>query len=122
MWSGERTARAGGEYYRVAGIHPGPTPSPSLGIWLGAYGPRMLKLTGARADGWMPSLFSLGLDRLGDAVARVDEAAARRAATPVRSARSTTSTGSSNRPPAATSTVRSGSGSSRSRRCTASTA
>ncbi|MFE1879306.1 LLM class flavin-dependent oxidoreductase [Streptomyces diastatochromogenes] len=77
MWSGERTARAGGEYYRVAGIHPGPTPSPSLGIWLGAYGPRMLELTGARADGWMPSLFSLGLDRLGDAVARVDDATAR---------------------------------------------
>ncbi|MFJ8027735.1 LLM class flavin-dependent oxidoreductase [Streptomyces sp. NPDC096311] len=77
MWSGERTARAGGEYYRVAGIHPGPTPSPSLGIWLGAYGPRMLELTGTRADGWMPSLFSLGLDRLGDASARIDDAAAR---------------------------------------------
>ncbi|MEV4452187.1 LLM class flavin-dependent oxidoreductase [Streptomyces mirabilis] len=77
MWSGERTARAGGEYYRVAGVHPGPTPSRSLGIWLGAYGPRMLELTGSRADGWMPSLFSLGLDRLGEAVARIDDAAAR---------------------------------------------
>ncbi|MCL8010070.1 LLM class flavin-dependent oxidoreductase [Streptomyces sp. AS02] len=77
MWSGERSARAGGAYYRVAGVHPGPTPSPSLGIWLGAYGPRMLELTGTKADGWMPSLGFLGLDRLGEAVARLDDAAAR---------------------------------------------
>lgn len=77
MWSGERSVRAGGAYYRVAGVHPGPTPSPSLGIWLGAYGPRMLELTGAKADGWMPSLGFLGLDRLGESVARVDDAAAR---------------------------------------------
>ncbi|ADI04634.1 putative oxidoreductase [Streptomyces bingchenggensis BCW-1] len=77
MWSGERSARAGGAYYRVAGVHPGPAPSHALGIWLGAYGPRMLELTGAKADGWMPSLGHLGLDRLGEAVARLDDAAAR---------------------------------------------
>jgi alkanesulfonate monooxygenase SsuD/methylene tetrahydromethanopterin reductase-like flavin-dependent oxidoreductase (luciferase family) len=75
MWSGQRSVRTRGAHYRVAGIHPGPTPSPALGIWLGAYGPRMLALTGAKADGWLPSLSYLGLDRLGEAVARIDEAA-----------------------------------------------
>ncbi|MFG2848973.1 LLM class flavin-dependent oxidoreductase [Kitasatospora sp. NPDC048296] len=77
MWSGQRSVRTGGVHYRVAGVHPGPTPSPSLGIWLGAYGPRMLAITGAKADGWLPSLTYLGLDRLGEAVARIDEAAVR---------------------------------------------
>ena len=46
-----------------------------LGIWLGAYGPRTLRLTGAKADGWLPSLGFLGLDRLGEAVARLDAGA-----------------------------------------------
>lgn len=75
MWSDQRSVRFAGEHYRLAGVHPGPVPSPQLGIWLGAYGPRTLRLTGAKADGWMPSLSYLGIDRLGDAVARLDGAA-----------------------------------------------
>jgi alkanesulfonate monooxygenase SsuD/methylene tetrahydromethanopterin reductase-like flavin-dependent oxidoreductase (luciferase family) len=39
------------------------------------YGPRTLALTGARADGSLPSHAYLGLDRLGDAVGRLDAAA-----------------------------------------------
>jgi alkanesulfonate monooxygenase SsuD/methylene tetrahydromethanopterin reductase-like flavin-dependent oxidoreductase (luciferase family) len=77
MWSAERSVRVSGAHYRVAGVRPGPTPSSSLGIWLGAYGPRMLELTGAKADGWLPSLSYLGPDRLGEAVARIDDAAVR---------------------------------------------
>jgi alkanesulfonate monooxygenase SsuD/methylene tetrahydromethanopterin reductase-like flavin-dependent oxidoreductase (luciferase family) len=75
LWSGERSVRAGGTHYQVTGAHPGPPAAPDLGIWLGAYGPRMLALTGAKADGWIPSLGFLGLDKLSDAVARVDDAA-----------------------------------------------
>jgi alkanesulfonate monooxygenase SsuD/methylene tetrahydromethanopterin reductase-like flavin-dependent oxidoreductase (luciferase family) len=75
MWSGQRSARVDGEHYALAGVHPGPRPGADLGLWLGAYGPRMLALTGARADGWLPSHAFLGLDRLGDAVRRVDDAA-----------------------------------------------
>ncbi|MFD3939134.1 LLM class flavin-dependent oxidoreductase [Streptomyces sp. NPDC058611] len=75
LWSGQRSARAGGAHYRVAGIHPGPTPSADLGLWLGSYGPRMLALTGAKADGWIPSLSYLGPDRLAEATARIDDAA-----------------------------------------------
>ncbi len=35
---------------------PGPFPVHDVGIWLGAYKPRMLRLTGRLADGWLPSL------------------------------------------------------------------
>ncbi|MFE1934513.1 LLM class flavin-dependent oxidoreductase [Streptomyces sp. NPDC059474] len=75
MWSGERSVRFRGEHYSISGVHPGPTPSSDLGVWLGAYGPRMLALTGRKADGWMPSYGFLGLDRLKDAVARIDAGA-----------------------------------------------
>src|SRR5215510_12823992 len=75
MWSGQRSVRVSGHYYTLSGTHPGPQPSPGLGIWLGAYGPRMLALTGAKADGWLPSHAYLGLDRLRAASSRVDEAA-----------------------------------------------
>jgi alkanesulfonate monooxygenase SsuD/methylene tetrahydromethanopterin reductase-like flavin-dependent oxidoreductase (luciferase family) len=56
FWSGERSLRFDGEHYRVRGAHPGPAPAHPVGIWLGAYGPRMLRLTGRLADGWLPSL------------------------------------------------------------------
>ncbi|MQA33116.1 LLM class flavin-dependent oxidoreductase [Modestobacter roseus] len=75
MWSGERSVRVRGEFYELAGVHPGPAPSPSLGLWLGSYGPRMLALTGARAQGWLPSYTYMGLDALPAAVARIDAAA-----------------------------------------------
>ncbi len=77
MWSEERSVRVGGEHYRLAGTRPGPQPRAGLGIWLGAYGPRMLELTGRKADGWQPSSSFLGTDRVGAAAARIDEAARR---------------------------------------------
>lgn len=75
MWSGERSVRTSGAHYSVSGAHPGPPAGPELGIWLGAYRPRMLALTGRKADGWIPSLGFLGLDKLPEAVARIDDAA-----------------------------------------------
>jgi alkanesulfonate monooxygenase SsuD/methylene tetrahydromethanopterin reductase-like flavin-dependent oxidoreductase (luciferase family) len=45
-----------GKHYRLDGAKPGPAPAHPIGIWLGAYGPRMLRLTGRLADGWLPSL------------------------------------------------------------------
>lgn len=66
-----------GEYYPVAGAKRGPAPAHPVGIWLGAYKPRMLRLTGERADGWLPSLSYLAsLQDLDDANARIDDAAA----------------------------------------------
>ena len=75
MWSDERSIKVEGAHYRVTGLHPGPPPSPGLGIWLGAYGPRMLALTGAVADGWLPSHAFFGVDKLPAAIARIDDAA-----------------------------------------------
>ncbi len=64
-----------GEHYRVEGADPGPAPAHDVEIWLGAYKPRMLALTGAAADGWLPSLAYLELDGLGAMNAAIDEAA-----------------------------------------------
>lgn len=48
--------RVEGEFYRVKGAKRGPAPLHNIGIWIGAYKPRILKLTGRVADGWLPSL------------------------------------------------------------------
>src|SRR5215217_6428599 len=44
FWDGERSVRFEGEHYRVGGARPGPPPAHRIGIWLGAYGPRMLRI------------------------------------------------------------------------------
>jgi alkanesulfonate monooxygenase SsuD/methylene tetrahydromethanopterin reductase-like flavin-dependent oxidoreductase (luciferase family) len=65
-----------GTYYPIDGARPGPAPAHDVEIWLGAYKPRMLALTGAKADGWLPSTGYVELDRLPAANAAIDEAAA----------------------------------------------
>jgi iron-sulfur cluster repair protein YtfE (RIC family) len=72
--------RHDGEHYRIVGAHPGPAPAHDVEIWLGAYKPRMLALTGAKADGWLPSQGYADLDDLpamSDAIDRAAEAAGR---------------------------------------------
>ena len=56
FWDGDRSVDVDGEHYRVRGAKPGPSPAHRIGIWVGAYGPRMLRLTGRLGDGWVPSL------------------------------------------------------------------
>ena len=51
-----RPLRVDGQYYRVAGAKRGPAPAHEIPVWVGAYKPRMLSLTGRKADGWLPSL------------------------------------------------------------------
>src|SRR4029079_10535075 len=48
-----RGVRVRGEHYDVDGAKRGPTPAHDVGIWLGAYKPRMLRLTGRQAAGWL---------------------------------------------------------------------
>jgi alkanesulfonate monooxygenase SsuD/methylene tetrahydromethanopterin reductase-like flavin-dependent oxidoreductase (luciferase family) len=55
LWTPSRGARADGEYYSLAGAKPGPFPVHDVGIWVGGYKQRMLRLTGELADGWLPS-------------------------------------------------------------------
>jgi alkanesulfonate monooxygenase SsuD/methylene tetrahydromethanopterin reductase-like flavin-dependent oxidoreductase (luciferase family) len=56
FWSGQRSVRFEGQHYQVVGAHPGPPLAHPVRIYVGAYGPRMLGLTGRIADGWLPSL------------------------------------------------------------------
>lgn len=67
-----------GRFYEADGAKRGPAPAHDIGVWVGAYKPRMLALTGALADGWLPSLPYLkgGPDDLRDMNARIDDAAA----------------------------------------------
>jgi alkanesulfonate monooxygenase SsuD/methylene tetrahydromethanopterin reductase-like flavin-dependent oxidoreductase (luciferase family) len=74
-WDGERSVYAEGRHYRVHGLHPGPPPAHCIGIWLGAYGPRMMGVTGRLADGWLPSVPRLPLDEVPRRHALIDEAA-----------------------------------------------
>src|SRR4051794_34971315 len=67
--------KVGGEHYRVVGAKRGPAPAHAIEIWLGAYRPRMLRLTGRVADGWLPSLGYTSVEQLADGNAVIDEAA-----------------------------------------------
>ncbi|WP_217913167.1 LLM class flavin-dependent oxidoreductase [Miltoncostaea marina] len=77
LWdTGERRgARVEGAHYRLDGAARGPAPVHDVGIWLGAYKPRMLELVGRAADGWLPSLPYMQPGDLAAGNARIDRAA-----------------------------------------------
>ncbi|GAB3930702.1 hypothetical protein GCM10029976_033120 [Kribbella albertanoniae] len=45
-----------GKHYQVPGTKRGPRPAHDISVWLGAYKPRILELTGRKGDGWLPTL------------------------------------------------------------------
>jgi alkanesulfonate monooxygenase SsuD/methylene tetrahydromethanopterin reductase-like flavin-dependent oxidoreductase (luciferase family) len=66
-----------GVHHRVDGAKRGPAPAHDIAIWLGALRPRMLRLIGRKADGWLPSLAYLkGPQQLAESNAVIDDAAA----------------------------------------------
>ena len=67
--------RYDGRHYRLAGVHPGPAPAHSIGVWLGVGGPKTLALTGRTADGWVPSSSYFPPEVLPGMHARIDAAA-----------------------------------------------
>lgn len=67
--------RVDGEFYRLAGAKLGPAPAHPVQIWLGAYKPRMLRIVGTKADGWLPSLGFLKPGDLAAGNAAIDAAA-----------------------------------------------
>ena len=75
LWAGEGSVRVNGEHHRARGLHSGPAPAHPMGIWVGAYKPRMLRLTGRLADGWLPSQGYAAPETLAPMNARIDEAA-----------------------------------------------
>ena len=66
-----------GEHYRVRGAKRGPEPAHDIAIWLGALKPRMLRLIGRKADGWLPSLAYLQEGDIERGNRIIDEAAAK---------------------------------------------
>jgi hypothetical protein len=52
--------RIEGRHYQVVGAKRGPAPAHDMPIWVGAGRPRMLRLIGRLADGWLPTLGWLG--------------------------------------------------------------
>ncbi|MER7890055.1 LLM class flavin-dependent oxidoreductase [Micromonospora sp. NPDC094482] len=64
-----------GKYYPIPGMQRGPAPDHDINIWLGAYQPRMLALTGQTADGWLPTLEYLRSPDRVTANRLIDEAA-----------------------------------------------
>ncbi|TBN56514.1 LLM class flavin-dependent oxidoreductase [Glaciihabitans arcticus] len=77
IWDADerRPLRIEGEYYHLRGAKRGPAPAHDIPIWLGALKPRMLRLTGTKADGWLPSLAYLQPGDLESSNAAIDEAA-----------------------------------------------
>nr|BFE78009.1 hypothetical protein GCM10020093_006100 [Planobispora longispora] len=77
LWdAGERRLlRVDGAHHPVNGAKRGPAPAHDVPIWLGAYKPRMLRLVGAKADGWLPSLGYLQPEDIPAGNKVIDEAA-----------------------------------------------
>lgn len=75
LWTSQDPVTFAGEHYEVTGATPGPAPVHDMGIWLGAYQPRMLRLTGRIADAWVPSSPSLPPEGLAAANRLIDTAA-----------------------------------------------
>jgi hypothetical protein len=76
LWTpGTRGVKLPGEHYRLTGAKPGPAPAHDIEIWVGAYKPRMLRLVGEVADGWLPSLAYSGVETLPELNRIIDDAA-----------------------------------------------
>jgi alkanesulfonate monooxygenase SsuD/methylene tetrahydromethanopterin reductase-like flavin-dependent oxidoreductase (luciferase family) len=75
LWSEERSVSFEGKFYRLDDARPGPRPTHPIGIWVGAFKPRMIRLVGRKADGWLPSLGVLTRDEMRAGHEQIDAAA-----------------------------------------------
>ncbi len=76
LWDpAQRGVKVEGRHYQVSGAKPGPAPAHPIGMWIGAVKPRMLRLTGRLADGWLPSAMYLPPDQLAERNDVIDAAA-----------------------------------------------
>jgi alkanesulfonate monooxygenase SsuD/methylene tetrahydromethanopterin reductase-like flavin-dependent oxidoreductase (luciferase family) len=64
-----------GRQYSVRDLEMEPKPGHSIPIWLGAFGPRALAVTGRLADGWIPSLGYMPAGEIPAMRRRIDAAA-----------------------------------------------
>jgi len=83
IWNGQGSLRYDGKYYSLRGLQPGPRPTHTIGIWVGAVGERMLRLTGRLADGWAAPIVSyLPYEHWGWAQETIDSGARERGRDP----------------------------------------
>jgi alkanesulfonate monooxygenase SsuD/methylene tetrahydromethanopterin reductase-like flavin-dependent oxidoreductase (luciferase family) len=75
LWASQTAVNFEGEHYVLNGTTPGPAPLHDMGIWVGAYQPRLLRLTGRVADAWVPSSPFLPPTQLPAANQIIDDAA-----------------------------------------------
>ncbi|MFK0171004.1 LLM class flavin-dependent oxidoreductase [Streptomyces sp. NPDC090306] len=75
LWSARGRVRTDGKHYGLYGAAAGPSPAHDISVWIGAVGPRMLRLTGEVADGWLPSVPHVPPARLAAGHRLVDEGA-----------------------------------------------
>jgi alkanesulfonate monooxygenase SsuD/methylene tetrahydromethanopterin reductase-like flavin-dependent oxidoreductase (luciferase family) len=75
LWSSERSVSFEGKHYRLDDARPGPQPAHPIGIWVGAFKSRMIRLVGRKADGWLPSLGVLTRDEQRAGNEQIDAAA-----------------------------------------------
>ncbi|MFC6087496.1 LLM class flavin-dependent oxidoreductase [Sphaerisporangium aureirubrum] len=64
-----------GEHYEIPQMKRGPRPAHDIAISLGAYKPRMLRLTGRKADGWLPTLDYIKEPGIAESNRLIDDAA-----------------------------------------------
>jgi alkanesulfonate monooxygenase SsuD/methylene tetrahydromethanopterin reductase-like flavin-dependent oxidoreductase (luciferase family) len=76
LWSGERSVSFDGKHYTLDDARPGPRPAHPIGIWVGAFKPRMIRLVARKADGWLPSLGVLTREEMRAANQTIDAKAA----------------------------------------------
>jgi len=77
-WDADNPARfvVEGQHHHVDGAKRGPAPAHDVAIWVGALKPRMLRLIGRKADGWLPSVGRLaGVAALREGNRIIDDAA-----------------------------------------------
>jgi alkanesulfonate monooxygenase SsuD/methylene tetrahydromethanopterin reductase-like flavin-dependent oxidoreductase (luciferase family) len=75
LWSDQRSVSFAGKHYQLTDARPGPRPVHPIQIWVGAFRPRMIRLTGRKADGWLPSLGVLTREELQAGNRQIDRAA-----------------------------------------------
>ncbi len=82
LWApGERISFTG-KHYSLVNAQPGPVPLHPIGIFVGSYKPRMLRLTGRLADGWIPTSSYASPSEIKDLAAIIDAAAVEAGRTP----------------------------------------
>jgi len=75
LWTPGPPVHLEGVHYSLLGAQPGPIPPHPINVWLGAYKPRLLRLTGRTADGWLPSSPYAAPAELGEMTRIIDDAA-----------------------------------------------